>query len=105
MSGGSFNYAYQHLDEMIESMQRSEIPERRAFGEHLVKVQKAMRGIEWIDSGDTKRGDEIPLIHEVLGIDAEALIAGVATERLRKEIERAVDVLKTIAPWSVPDRP
>jgi hypothetical protein len=105
MSGGSFNYAYRHLDEMIEFMQHSEIAERRAFGLHLVKVQTAMRTIEWVDSGDNNKGDEIAPIREALGIDADPLIADAAMLALSREIERARRVLVQLNPLAVPDRP
>lgn len=63
MSGGSYNYAYQRVEDFAESLASSS-PERAAFKKLLVKVARAMHDIEWVDSCDMGRGDEIPAIME-----------------------------------------
>jgi hypothetical protein len=53
MSGGSYDYAYRHVDEMADELsQRRHTPLRRAFAAHMKLVAKAMHAIEWEDSGD-----------------------------------------------------
>lgn len=41
-------------------------PERRAFGNMLEKVAKALYAIEWVDSGDWGTGDDTRAIMEAL---------------------------------------
>jgi hypothetical protein len=60
MSGGSYDYAYGHLDTFAESMRghggcgdyAAPPALREAFRAHLRLVARAMRAIEWNDSGD-----------------------------------------------------
>lgn len=91
MSGGSYNYAFRHVDEMAESIEtrHRSTPLRRAFAEHLKLVGKAMHAIEWVDSGDYGPGDEEAAIKAVLGPHAEALALGQLVgdaERLVKDL-------------------
>lgn len=76
MSGGHYDYASFKLNDFIESLEVSPenpigvgyeaSPElRERFREHLKLVQKAMRAIEWNDSGDGDR-DEVKLIEACL---------------------------------------
>ena len=70
MSGGSYQYAYTHVDAMAtdERVSGSEASELRwAFGEHLLLVARAMRAVEWVDSHDRSLGDEDAAIREALG--------------------------------------
>lgn len=55
MSGGSYDYAYTRVDDMAGSMmgRHFDHPLRMAFARHLERVAKAMRAVEWADSGDT----------------------------------------------------
>lgn len=62
MSGGSYNYAYRHVEEMAEQLCHSQSPIRRAFAAHLLKVSQAMHDIEWVDSCDKGPGDEVEAI-------------------------------------------
>ena len=55
MSGGSMGYLYSKVDEA--SFSRS-TPARRAFRAHLTKVSKALKAIEWNDSGDGADNEE-----------------------------------------------
>jgi hypothetical protein len=83
MSGGSYSYAYQRLDDFADELREVggcgdyAAPPfvRRAFAEHCRKVARAMHAIEWNDSGDGHR-DELALIKAVLeptAADVEAL--------------------------------
>lgn len=64
MSGGSYNYAYMHVDDFLAAM-RCHTPERKAFGPVLGAVAAAMRAIEWVDSSDYSEGDENKAIRDV----------------------------------------
>lgn len=66
MSGGSYDYAYQKVEDMASSLSEQRSPLRRAFGAHLKLVAKAMHDIEWADSCDYKKGDERPAIIDAL---------------------------------------
>ena len=49
MSGGSMDYLCYKVEEAHIS---PTTPERKAFAKHMKKVAKALRAIEWNDSGD-----------------------------------------------------
>lgn len=86
MSGGSYDYAFGRIDDLANAIRENagcrnlpgENPDeygsppslRRAFAEHLRKVARAARAIEWNDSGDGDR-DEQRLIRECIAPDAE----------------------------------
>lgn len=59
MSGGSYNYAYSKVREMVDEMCTMErdgyspkTPLRTAFRGLLERVGDAMKAVEWVDSGD-----------------------------------------------------
>lgn len=58
MSGGSYEYAYQKVEDMAAELEAQRSPLRRAFAAHLKLIVKAMHDIEWVDSCDYKKGDE-----------------------------------------------
>lgn len=74
MSGGSYNYLFEKVEEMavqmrvnnknIQSRQVFEL--RQAFSSHLSDVAYAMKAIEWVDSCDRGEGDEVAPILRVL---------------------------------------
>lgn len=66
MSGGSMNYLYSLVDEAANDLIDSGDIQRVAFGMHLKLVARALRSIEWVDSGDYGPGDEYDDIKEVL---------------------------------------
>lgn len=86
MSGGSYDYFYQRVDDVADQIRedagcrnmgtdRSEnygasAPLRRAFKDHLRKVAKALRAIEWNDSGDGDHAEQ-ELIRAVISPSAE----------------------------------
>jgi hypothetical protein len=74
MSGGQYDYAYSDVEifadgiveERVEWCSEAEdyaniapanLPVRKRVAEHLRKVAKLMRSIEWCDSGDTSEDD------------------------------------------------
>jgi hypothetical protein len=67
MSGGSYNYLFQKVDDAASELEhRSPTPQRRAFAEHLRKVAKALHAVEWVDSSDWSPGDENEPIMDVV---------------------------------------
>jgi hypothetical protein len=78
MSGGVYNYAYRHIDDVVDEIQASGCcyaaspAMRKAFCEHLRKVALALRAIEWNDSGDGDASEEL-FIRDVLGPHATVL--------------------------------
>jgi len=93
MSGGSYQYAYQRIQDMAEELQPT-TPLRQAFAEHLVKVAKACHHVEWVDSGDYKSGDEDQAIRDCLGQKADLLVLSAIlrdAKRVQNELSAAID--------------
>ena len=63
MSGGSMDYLCYKVDEVLFPLGT---PERKAFIKHLRLVAKALKAIEWNDSGDGANNEE-ELIRKCLG--------------------------------------
>jgi RNase P/RNase MRP subunit p30 len=94
MSGGSLDYICFKVEVASSSIrERATCPEHIAFADHLDKVAAALHDIEWMFSGDTSSGDEIPAIMECITpaevLDATIDEAKIATERLEKALENA----------------
>lgn len=75
MSGGSYNYAYQHVEQFAEMLNagkdcngrpRGSTRARKKFAAHLLLVAAAMKDIEYVDSGDCDPGDEDAAIAAVV---------------------------------------
>lgn len=66
MSGGSWNYLCDKVDDAGGELCSSSDPLRRAFGRHLLLVGKALHDIEWVDSCDYGKGDEVEAIKAAL---------------------------------------
>jgi len=88
MSGGSWDYCYHKIDEMADRMQSQKEPYRRAFGQHLREVARAMHDVEWVDSGDSVEGDDRAAIEKALGKNAKALELEIVKEDARKLIKQ-----------------
>jgi hypothetical protein len=65
MSGGSWNYLYCKIDDAANNLCSEKSPLRRAFGEHMKLVAKAMHEIEWVDSGDCAHPRDYDAIKKV----------------------------------------
>lgn len=72
MSGGSWDYVYIKIAEAADDLTNEKAPLRRALGDHMKLVAKAMHDIEWVDSCDKGPGDEIEAIRAVLEPDSSA---------------------------------
>ena len=64
MSGGSMDYFYGKLDDAAEQFALTTM-ERVALRSHMLKLSKALKAVEWNDSGDGAN-DESELIRECL---------------------------------------
>ena len=94
MSGGSLDYAYYLLNDSIDAIRsRADRAEHRAFVAHLVKVSQALHDIEWMFSGDTGPGDEIPAIMACIS-KTDALDA--AAESIRAAIKEGQEMLNML---------
>ena len=70
MSGGALDYAYEKLDRAIEEMAQYAYDEKhrdrvQEFVDHLEKVSKALRDVEWMLSGDIGEEEMLDSINEV----------------------------------------
>ena len=65
MSGGSWDYFCFQVDEVADRLAIEKSPLRRAFGQHMKVVAKAMKEIEWVDSGDKSSPVDSDAIKEV----------------------------------------
>jgi hypothetical protein len=88
MSGGSWDYMYQKLEEAADRLKADKKPLRRAFGAHVAKVAKALHDVEWVDSCDYSENDELPAIESVLGKNAKALEIEIVKDDARKIMEQ-----------------
>lgn len=86
MSGGSMDYLYLRVENASFD---AHTPERKAFRILLDKVAKALRAIEWNDSGDGA-GDEDELIRACFSENADHAV-------LKAAIEDAIQVQNTLS--------
>lgn len=85
MSGGSYDYAYTHVEDFAERLSRYPMtPERKAFSAHLTGIAAAMKAIEWVDSGDCSPPHDIDAIKRALG----PMLAPLTLEALSEEHAR-----------------
>jgi len=96
MSGGSWNYIYERMNEASAALRDCKCPYRKALGKQLAKIALAMHDIEWVDSDDYGEGDDQAAIEAALGSDCEKMAlaeliieANDSKERLEKQIEIA----------------
>ena len=74
MSGGSYNYLFEQVEQMAVQMRKNNqdlkskqvFELRQAFASHLSDVAYAMKQVEWVDSCDCGEGDEVYAILRVL---------------------------------------
>ncbi len=90
MSGGSYNYAWERVEDFVSIIRKKDCPLRRAFAEHMVLVAKAMGDIEMVDSGDYGQGDEIESIQAVLAPGAELAAAILMAKEARDVLDAAI---------------
>lgn len=93
MSGGSYNYAYRHVEDMALTLSRKKSPIHNAFGKHLLLVAKAMHDIEWVDSGDYGEDRDVEAIRNVLGAHWRELIVAEALDQIEAIKEELIALL------------
>lgn len=71
MSGGSYDYAYRHLDQFADDLTNEHSETHvRELAEYLRTVATLMRDIEWADSGDDSWSDALDeRIRRMVGVD------------------------------------
>jgi hypothetical protein len=90
MSGGSWDYFYSSLEDIRVRLQEEKCPHRRALGNQVELLAKAMHDIEWVDSGDWSKGSELPAIKAALGSEAD----NKAIDVLLKDGSRLIEQLR-----------
>lgn len=88
MSGGSWDYAYGHIDAIASRLCLEVAPNRRALGKLLTACAKALHDIEWVDSMDYRPGDENDAITKALGEYAPTLILAEVVADAKRAIEQ-----------------
>ena len=88
MSGGSMNYLYS----LVEGAEfKLNTIERLAFKAHLERVAKALKAIEWVDSGDCSAGSENAAILECIS-STDCLAAAISqAEKSKVELSKCID--------------
>lgn len=109
MSGGSYNYAYRHVEDFADEMRAeggcgdySDPTHRALFRIYLRRVAAAMKAVEWNDSGDGAR-DESELILACVG--PRFTDDSLAHLRARlADLESAAKVLRAVLDAEAPER-
>jgi len=89
MSGGSMDYLCYKVEEASFALIT---PERKAFKKHLRLVAKALKAIEWNDSGDGA-ADEEELIRKCLG---EVAVLDACVEDARRVLQELTEELEKV---------
>lgn len=74
MSGGSWDYASDRINDIADRLAASKDPHRRALGKRASLFADAIHDIELVDSFDLGDGDEVSAIRTFLGKNADALV-------------------------------
>src|SRR5574337_536464 len=82
MSGGSWDYLCDKMDEAADRLRESGNPHRRAFGALMARCARAMHEIEWYDRCDTSGEAVQPAIEAALGANAGALVLDETRQRV-----------------------
>ena len=92
MSGGSYDYAYQKVDDFAYRLEERNSPLYQSFAKHLHLVAKAMHDIEWVESEDYAVGDDTESIKAVL--TPTDVIAGLASSE--KQLTEWLDIVREL---------
>lgn len=84
MSGGSWDYIYGRFEETAERLRAERDPLRRALGDRIALIAAAMRDIEWVDSGDYGKGDDVEAIRKALGEGGDAEVMRLLIDDAKK---------------------
>lgn len=102
MSGGSWNYVYAQVQDVVDRLLHETKANRRALGRMLEKVPDALKDIEWVDSCDYGKGDEDEAIADALGENAKALILREEVAAAREVLGKLQAALDSVEPKPVP---
>ncbi len=94
MSGGSWDYFYGKLEEVVDRLECGECPYRKAMGKKLRPFVEALHAIEWVDSGDWSAGDDVKKIKEAIGEDAKPVVVREIKLELLNTIKELKELLK-----------
>ena len=95
MSGGSWNYCHEQIENIAKDLLNHKDPLRKALGRKMELIAKALHDIEWVDSGDYDPGREIEAIKKALGDYKLPVLAELVEEA--KEIKTQIeDFLKEL---------
>jgi len=96
MSGGSWNYVYEDVDGIANTLiYNYHDIHRKALGILMKKIAKALHDIEWTDSNDNAKGSEIPAI---LACISQTDIETAAIERVDQMIKELNAMRKSLQP-------
>lgn len=102
MSGGSWDYLYERMEEAATRLAADASPERRALGRRMALMAKAMHDIEWVDSCDYGPGDDAKAIEAALGGQEAATVAALyelveEARRVNVALEERIRSASTVA--------
>ena len=90
MSGGSMDYLCYKVEEVSFALGT---PQRKAFRKHLHLISKALKAIEWNDSGDGAENEE-ELIRKCLGKGAVLDACVEDARRVLRELTAELEKVK-----------
>lgn len=93
MSGGSWDYLCYKVKDAAKQLCEEKCNHRKAFGKHLHLISEALHDIEWVDSCDLGRGDEIKAIMKC--IEPQDVL-NTSVEDTKEMIKRLQDLIKDI---------
>lgn len=85
MSGGSWDYISHRIDDIVGRLGASEDPLRRLMSKRVAALSVALHAIEWVDSDDWGKGEDVESIRAFLEWDLGAAIK----EEIRETGEQA----------------
>lgn len=91
MSGGSFDYAYLKVENIIRDIEISRAISKnisvKVFKNHLQKIVETLRVLEWYESGDSDDIEEVELsIQNCIGESFDKIVL----DELKIEIENLI---------------
>ena len=90
MSGGSWDYVSNKFEVVADRLKSELHPKRRVLGHLISKIAIALHDIEWVDSGDSRLGNEIAAIDAVINredlIEEATLNAKAALQQLQEAL-------------------
>ncbi len=92
MSGGSWDYVYRHFEDAAERLKTSSDVQRKALGELVGRIAKAMHAIEWVDSCDYGPDGANEAIKAALGEQESTL----TLEQFHDELKRLAMQIESI---------